>query len=392
MTIFPMILCYSFVVGTSVAELQTIDDLDALRRLVVAERAAYPRLRHELLSKNGGPWNVALASGESWELGVAAFVLNSRRASPGDFATMDAEKPGHYANLQNYRFRGVPLVHQLAFLLEKIWRPLDAEDRARAVNDLGLRLSSGSTAIGESQLWLSIWEQCPIERLRQFSVLFLAASNDPGVLDAIGEVLRTHDEPSIWQTQAYCLMGLWTNELPEAAELVLAEWDRLKRDRGLAEKALGALAASPSPKAREAVYAFAMKPENPEWLRHESVVGCSLRRHPGDREFVERFLTEVDSVKLKRKVLADLGALPLADVRPALLGVLRESSDSEMASAAALALTQGYIKAKEINPSEIAADIALLEAVAERASLPENTRALIRSHRSAIKDRRDRDR
>ena len=366
-------------------------EFDILRRLAAMEGSQYLALRREILDHHNSPWNVAEASGESWELGVAAFVVNARQQSGARFARWDAREPRLSAAGEWYSLACDSPDDELAFLLEKVWKPIDPLDRTRALNDLSDKLGKWSARAGDARMWRAIWEQCPVERLREMSLFFLAASGDPAVLGVVAAVLSNREDPQAERLQGRCVAGLWYSELPEAAELLLAEWDYLKQDRTLARNALGALASSPDSRARQAVYQMAMDLNNPEWMRYEAVVKCSIRSHTGDRAFVEKFLGEVESLKLKREVVMALGKFPLVDVRSALREVLRHTNDAQLASAAALALSQGYIKTDTIDPRQVAEDIALLEQVAERADLPGNTRGPILELIGSIKKQRDRD-
>ena len=357
---------------------QGAGNLDMLRRAAAAEGTEYLHVREEVLKHTETPWNIAEAAAKSWELGVAAFVFNARWRSPETFQQMDAVKPRHYADGTSYRLPGHSVEEHVTFLLEKAWKPIGQRDRQRGLNDLRRNQGSRMAGVGDPAMWRAIWEECPIEELRATSLFFLASSSNPDVLDIVAEVLSKHkDDRGLKRLQARCLAGLWYNALPEAAELVLAEWEYLKQQPSLAGRASGALASSPSPRAREAVYGVALDKDNPDEMRYEAVVRCSLRQHPGDRKFVEKFLGEVESLELKRKVVMGLGKLPLEDIRSAVREILGTSTDPQLTSAAALALSEAYYKVDPIDDRLLSEDIRLLEEVAGRPNVSDSTRFTI---------------
>lgn len=166
---------------------QAVDELELLLPLVAAEASEYPKLRDEILKQRKEPWDVASASGESWELGVGAFVLNARQHSAELFDNWDREIPRRSHRGNWYRLPGGSRTQRIAFRLERVWKPRDATDADRCLSDLREFLGRTYAGLADNAMWRAIWEGCPIEPLRDVSVFFLASSSDRNALNVIAE-------------------------------------------------------------------------------------------------------------------------------------------------------------------------------------------------------------
>lgn len=322
------ILRATLILSISTAFGQNPSGLDVLHRLAQADGVAYRALRDEVLATNRPAWDVSGAAANSWEQGVAASALNARERSPQDFARWDAQSPQLKASGHWFAPGALSGNDYVAFLLEKIWKPLHPKDTERALNDLALRMSEADARSGDTALWIAIWEDCPIELLREIAIYYLAARSDLDALAIAASVLRDHDHPKAVRRQHRCLYGLQSSELPSATTLVIQEWEHFKSNSALSGKALAILGASSNVRARQVVYAEALDPTNEEMLRHDALLSCSLRRHTGDREFLQEFLTSVTSLRLKRQVVSDLASnFPYEWIRPIMLDILRSSTD-----------------------------------------------------------------
>ena len=143
MIVFEIIrMLVAFGVGVSVA--QGAGDLDTLRRAAAAEGAEYLQFREEVLKQSHAPWNISEAAAESWELGIAAFVFNTRQASPEAFQRMDALRPRRTITGRSYTLAEPSVENRVAFLIEKAWKPIEQGDCGRGLSDLRLGLGKGT--------------------------------------------------------------------------------------------------------------------------------------------------------------------------------------------------------------------------------------------------------
>lgn len=277
-----------------------------LSRLLRAEGAAYPRLRTETLQKTPGPWDVAQASQESWELGILAFALNARLRDSDTFARWDENAYRGRADILGwiYRFRGGSTADAVAFLLEAGVKPPQGVRQEYPMSELLGRLQHSSVyaGIGHPALWRVIWQDCSFKWLREASLFFLASGGDPDALDIVAEVLRDQQTADAKQLKVRCFSGLVYSESEQAKDLVIEEWDRLKAD-SLHTYAIGVLSTSSNPRAREILYGLALDTTESETSRRDAIEALSTRPHVGDKAFLGKFFSEVESVRLERKVL-----------------------------------------------------------------------------------------
>ncbi|UCC32300.1 MAG: hypothetical protein JSU86_08460, partial [Phycisphaerales bacterium] len=338
--------------GVVAPVVQQAGNLDTLRRVATAEAAEYLRVRQDVLAHSHAQWNIAEAAAESWEIGVAAFVLNARRVSPESFQRMDAVQPRRDITGRSYTLPEPSVENRVAFLLEKAWKPVEEGDRARGLSDLRLGLRKGTGRVADPAMWRAIWEECPIERLREISLFLLASSSDLAVLGIVAGVMAEHGDAGTKRLQALCLTGLLDSELPEAGELVLTQWEYLRQEQTLAEKALAVFGANVSERARSFVHGLALDEDQEEWLRARAAVSCCLRPHPGDPAMFRKFLAGPGSIKMKAKVLKGMqgrNGYPLDPLRPVLREIIITSDDEELTESAALTLTSCYRHAKDVN-------------------------------------------
>ena len=344
------------------------------------------------------PWDVAEASRESWEVGVAAFALNARLRIPDVLRHWDGHALKARPDITGRRYRfdqGGARADWVAFLLERVIKPQAPMDRDYAIAELSLRLRSGEryVGIGHPAMWRAIWEESDSEELRKVALFFLSASGDPSALSIIAEVLDGIEDPEAAKRKARCLSGLVYNESTRAKDLVLEAWEQLAATSWSKEAAIGVLSTSPNLRARELLYSVALDRKESVMMRHGTVAKLSNLPHPTDRAFVRKFLTEVESDELKRKVVTDLPEwFPLEWYRPTLREIVQDSSDQRAVLSAAAALVRGHGartpligrdggwahgRPRKVADLDIRAweeDVALLEEAATRGSATDDTR------------------
>ncbi len=379
--------------GAAAPAVQEAGNLDTLRRLAAAEGPEYLQAREEVLQHSRAPWNIHEAAAESWELGVAAFVLNARQASPQSFQRMDAVRPRRDITGRSYTLPEPSVHNQVAFLVEKAWKPVEEGDRGRGLSDLRLGLGKGTGSVADPAMWRAIWEECSIERFREISLFFLASSSDLGVLGIVADVLAERGDAGTKRLQALCLTGLLDSELPEAGELVLTQWEYLKQEQSLAEKALVVFGANGSERARRFVHSLALDEDQEEWLRARAAVGCCLRPHPDDANMFRKFFGGPGSIEMKTKALWAIGGsggCPRDSIRPVLREVIT-TSDNEKITRAAAAELGSYLYSREVAEDHtVTEDIRLFEQILERPNLSPSARSSISGMILRIKEGRER--
>lgn len=372
-------LCLAAMLSNSEAsQPQPLQIPSNLAPLVSAEGNDYIRLRDELIAGSSVDWRVDAASETSWELGVLVFVLNNRRTSTQEFVVWDAYEPdGMNIRGRWYRLRTGSVDARIAFLLEKVLKPIVNNDRKYALNDIDCIIGNGCCRFDNPNvpMWRAIWERCPISELRKLALLAIASSSDPSVLDIITDVLRDHEHPEAFSVRALCLGALTRSTLSEVGDLVLNEWEHLKA-MSLDNHALGVLCGNPNSRARQFVRSLALDANNPDGMRKNIVAWCSNRRFPGDREFLERFLRKCESLKLRRMVVRDLGTeYPLEWIRGPLRDILLSVSDTELVQNAALAISQAITTNTKLRTQDVVGDLKMLDQAANRKDLNELARA-----------------
>ena len=147
-----------------------------LARVVEGEGNEYVRLRDALLDAATGHWDVTAAADQSWECGLAAFILNERLADKESFDFLDAQHPRLRADMSYYRLSRSANAN-VAFLVEKMWKaPAGQEDKRWAASPekekeyayetLVLLRGERYASAGETALWKTIWKQSGDDRFR----------------------------------------------------------------------------------------------------------------------------------------------------------------------------------------------------------------------------------
>jgi len=374
------------------------DDLAELARLTQAEGEQYVTLRNTLLEKHPGPWDIPTAAAQSWEFGLAAYVLNQRLKEKEAFKTLDNEHPRSYRSIHGYGKLSRSQEANTAFLLEKMWKaPSEQEDQRWAVTPEKDREYAYNTLVqarrskdvGETALWKSMWEKCQNGRLQYVALSYVCADPSPSVQPIIVEVLHSLDYESAPYSKSRCLAGLYHRNTEETADAIIGAMQILA-NAGETSDAVGALAANESARARRFVYEFILDNKNSETIRAETLAKCCGRPQPGDIQVINQFLSGEASVPVKTRALKSIGRnCPLDHVRPMFREILTESEDAELIAGAALALVNGYLLANEIDPAAAAEDTALFETVARRETLPDVTRIHIGGYVAKIREKQE---
>ncbi len=364
------------------------DGLVALARMVEAEGEAYVQVRNELLKEHPEPWDVAAASEKSWELGLAAFVLNQRMKEKAAYEFLDNQHPSNYRHVEGYGKLSNSSEANVAFLLEKMWKaPGDQQDRRWAATPEKDReyayntlvQTTYFTPVRQTPLWKAIWEKCPEVRLRFIALFFACADPDTLVQPIIEQVLLHQDASDIAFSKTRCISGLIHRDTEETVDAIIGAWDVLSGNHGKwVMNAIGALSMNSSDRARRVLYDFILDEKQPERRRSEVVAKLSNLPHLDDVGVIRRFLAGRGSTGMKADALRWLHRYPLAEIRQVLREVLSTFDDVELLSAAALSLYNAHGPARDEDRAIRLEDATMLEEVLQgRADLPNATRVHI---------------
>ena len=148
------------------------------------------------------------------------------------------------------------------------------------------------------------------------------------------------------------------------------------------------LGAHVSERTRRFLYEIALDVGRDDPMRLSAIEACTIRSYHGDREMFEKLMKGPASDELKRKALHAMQNCPLEHVRPAVHEALSSSREPNVISQAMLTLDICYIMAKEIDDGKAAADVELLQMIAERGDLHDSLRARILGYVDRIEEKR----
>lgn len=371
------------------------DDFAELARLTQADGEQYITLRNSLLARHIEPWDVSGAAAQSWEFGIAAYILNRRMKEKEAFKRLDDAHPASYVSVNGYGRLSRSPEANTAFLLEKLWkaphgkgdewlRITPDQDRQYAYNTLAQ--SRHFRRAGETALWKAIWEQSEDDRFRFVAIRQVCADPDPSVQPIILQVLH-HEDVDLGPDFKYrCLSGLVRRDTEETVDAIFGALDVL-RNANRMDFAIAVLAANGSTRARPFVHEFILNPENHERRRVEALAKCCNRPHPDDVSVFRKFLASEVSKRVKADAVRSLSSCPLDLIRPFLGEILMEWDDHELVANAALALSIGHLRATKADSVAAAEDVALFEAMTLRDDLPEVTRIHIGRYITNIHER-----
>lgn len=303
-----------------------------LEVMVTEDCDAYLDARDELVASLANDLPVEDLAARSWNLGLAAFIVNQRRQYADRFEIWDYEEV--YARMlasgETYRFirwhePGSPC---LAFLIELIWTRsglLEMGYHGAAYHDLCMKQSFIRYA--PTDLWQSIWDNCDIEELREFAIIGLAINEDEHAsVDARLEDMLVDSQFS-GVLKARILEGFYHSPKRSVGRLIRISWPALQSHDELLTMAARALGRIESDIDREFLYAAARDRQFDFETRMAFMWACAGCPMSSDIEEIEAFLGELKSDESKARIIRMLEKYKHADA-VSLIHSIAESEDN----------------------------------------------------------------
>lgn len=348
-----------------------------LERLVRAQGAEYSAHRDAALERFPNGWDVDSAAADSWDSGLVAFILNARLSHQQDFISLEAQVPRRDI-MGRYWKPSESTEATIAFLLETMWKGgLQKSDRRfperepeyayQTLRQLSLYRS------GTAKMWLAIWVGSPDERYKFLSLEAICADPSLTVQPVIEQFLTSGDDSLAgFRSKGRCLGALVHRDTEGSVDAVLAAWPTL-RDQGYTANAIGALAANSSDRARAFVHSFIVDPGGDARQRVEALAKLCVNPKPNDADILRRLLQSEVIAEAKGDALLAMAKCPAGQILPVLREILATGDDAELVARAGLVMSAVYRRNKDIMPMNRAEDIALLESVRRRDSIPHAT-------------------
>ena len=235
-------------------------ETDELVELIALDGRDYTIARDTLVHSRTEPWDLRAALKVSWDAGLAAHVLDVRRAHPELFPQWDAVVPQETIIRDHYSKHPASFAlcspgnspedeARSAFLVEQIWKTAAVPDWkvGALVSFSCLRVS------GPVELWLAVWEGATDPALRAVALHGVAQNLTPGLRPVV--VAALGDPTMSPEILAAAFNGLGDSRSPEALDLVLEFIPVWERDREILWFGFKALDALTIPAARRALLA-----------------------------------------------------------------------------------------------------------------------------------------
>lgn len=294
--------------------------LKPLLKLVPLEGQEYVTLRNQLLGAQTGHYDVVAAAEISWEVGLAAYVLNQRWEFLDDFVTCDQWAPGSttVTGVTYRRLNRIPASAAFAFLLEKAWKGTPAEKKA-GYGDLKYGsphlYPEGSNHPAHLQLppgalFRAMWAQAPDEDLKTEALRRLAQAGDPQDAPILEDVLTRPDRNVLYRA-GICLSNLAHVHEPFVVKLV-AKYLAVECppretvcEPGF-EQAMRALAYNPDPRARLFMQQNALNRTLPITRRIAALRYLGPLADPEDGVVFQQFMLEVLPLPARLEAIGSL--------------------------------------------------------------------------------------
>jgi len=339
------------------------DGLQALQQLAHLEGEEYVARRDRLLTTHPEPWDVEAAAEYSWEVGLAAFILNARIEYPKGFAIWDAARPirtrsGRLRYTEKTRFAGAT-----AFLCEKVWKTAESDD----VRHLCLSLAPGGRSVGPFALWRSVWQGAEADDVRAIAIEALAERNVPEARNLVVEALLSRSVSN--RVHRAALRGLATGRPSHTTHVALQVLNSQHLDAQLRTEAVGILSGQAEPEAREALVKCAAGTTEESAVRCAALAACARDPKPGDVALFSSAIQDSACEEIRVCAIRKAIAYPIEEVRSVLRCVARDTTAPNIAQEAIRALVK----------HGTAQDIEFVQAVSEDETLPKVVRRFARN-------------
>jgi hypothetical protein len=267
----------------------------------------------------------------SWEAGILALIIQSRRDHPDLYAEWDKEgwEP------KRFNIIGEPSPHMATqhalgqpFCIEAFYASPDAVDESQ-INANGPKNSTEATLVqmrclkpqGPAPLWREVWKHAPRERrfLRMVAAGALAQASEPGDLESIRPAFEAQPADRL-------LVALVVARLPkgrassyEYLKATFSSWRRV--EPGLS---INIIASVPSKEARQFLHELIMRETEDLGLRKAAARACCGKPVAEDLDVADRLirLGGEDQLEIAVECLA-FGSRSKEDARPGVRRILQ---------------------------------------------------------------------
>jgi len=336
----------------------------------------YVQMRNKLLAEQTLAFDVVAASEKSGRAGLAAFVLDQRRAAPDQFREWDAQSqlppPSNRRGVVYFRNER-PGVAGEAFLLEQMWRPARSGADAAAFVEMGALSSRGWVPQSPSALWRSLWTDSPNDYLAQAALIGIGADrSDAGRALASAILADEQNVPLSWRE--LMLESMRRGKSPFGVEVVSPLLQQFEPHATLFAEGCRVLAASPQAAAREQLHQAATDDARTPERRMVAWEACTTAPQAGDAEVLTTLLkNKAISDDQKEHAVSLLDRYPYEQAAPALRQILNESTSQSQVYYAAHTLARLHAGAG-VPAAARAGDIEMLQGVSQRGDLAESVR------------------
>ncbi|MCP4591572.1 MAG: hypothetical protein GY842_12600 [bacterium] len=355
-----------------------------LRSLAVLEGDAYLGERDRLLKSCSTPWDLEAACAESWETGLAAYVLNQRQRVPKEFARITNPKKGGFSAIGLGPVRNTEDGQAgFAYLLELMWKSGDERTIRFAQTDFfAAAVRYGWMPATPPTLWRKLWSSEPDELWRPVVLYGMAVQDDEPTRDLIIDLLLSGDLSGREPGSILLAIGNIERAKPGQGTQVFLrilpmtiERENLVLFQGVAAE----LAGIRRPEARRALYDVALDREKgTDVFRRVALSKCSSYARDEDIEVFRAFLAAEEDMSSRVGVIGILGrgvsAYTYAQAGPLLRELLETERDPRIIERTVRSLDSVYSNRGEISPEVLSSDLALLAHLAETGSLNANAR------------------
>ncbi len=315
-----------------------------LQSMVTAEGADYRAIRDSLINDSDAILDVAVLARDSWGIGLAALIVNERRAHREDFAVWDDRAKTASTNAGGVTFRYLPYPpepSQTAFLLELVWK---FPGRAEAAYE-DLVIAPSRTASGPTEMWMSIWQNCSEVKLQDLAIMGLTRNPGPNpvVYEELGAIL--FEPTSLPRHKGLVLTGFYWNPTSQAIQILKDNWRRLKADKGMLPLAASVLGRADDADSRQMLYDVIRDNIVSTDTRIRVLEACT--RHPQQTDVVvfDEFMGLLKSSLKKKRVVSLLEQYSYEEAAPTLRKLLAaDDLNPHVGASALLAFKRIYTK------------------------------------------------
>jgi hypothetical protein len=269
-----------------------------LARTVESEGSDYVVSRDALISAMDADLNVKSISETSWELGLSAFIANSRRSNVKVFDSWEQQATKSALTARGTTFVFLPVSHnpaELAFLLELMWK---FPNHSKAAYE-DLRIGYNRLTMCPIDLWLSVWRNAEDRKFQNLALMGMALfrESNTAVYDELRSILK--DPRTKVEHIGIILRGFWWSPNEDVIEIVKDGWPQLQMNESRFSRAAGILSQAQDKDSRKMLYAVIQNADLSLGLRHQVLGACTANPQDSDVEVIRGFLPKIRGTELE---------------------------------------------------------------------------------------------